>query len=211
MKIVDSLRSRLRRPSRRPNPTEPSVEEADVFLPDRLPAYISLEQYQRNQAQIQSNRAAWGGAVLAGSALLSGVVSCGRCGLRMNAQYNNNGHTARYACINMKLNYGEPFCQSLTAAPLDALLTRLILQALQPAALEASIALASDLEAERTALDRQWQHRLERARLSGRAGLSGVSRRRTRASVGGPHTRKCMGKSISRTSAIGGGVRTVSA
>jgi len=140
------------------------IEEADVFLPDRLPAYISLEQYQRNQAQIQSNRAAWGGAVRAGSALLSGVVSCGRCGLRMNAQYNNNGHTARYACINMKSNYGEPLCQSLTAAPLDALLTRLILQALQPAALEASIALASDLEAERTALDRQWQQRLERAR-----------------------------------------------
>ena len=61
-------------------------------------------------------------------------------------------------------NYGEPFCQSLTAAPLDALMTRLVLQALEPAALEASLALAADLEAERAALDVHWQQRLERAR-----------------------------------------------
>ena len=140
------------------------AEEADVFLPDRVPAYISWEQYQRNQAQLQSNRAAWGGPARAGSALLSGLLICGRCGLRMNAHYNNNGRTARYACSYMKSSYAEPFCQSLKAAPLDALMTRLVLQALEPAALEASLALAADLEAERAALDRHWQQRLERAR-----------------------------------------------
>ena len=140
------------------------AEEADVFLPDRVPAYISWEQYQRNQAQLQSNRAAWGGPARAGSALLSGLLICGRCGLRMNAHYNNNGRTARYACSYMKSSYAEPFCQSLKAAPLDALITRLVLQALEPAALEASLALAADLEAERAALDRHWQQRLERAR-----------------------------------------------
>jgi hypothetical protein len=63
----------------------------------------------------------------------------------------------------MKSAYGEPFCQSLTAAPLEALITRLVLQALEPAALEASLALATDLEAERAALDLHWQQRLERA------------------------------------------------
>jgi hypothetical protein len=46
---------------------------------------------------------------------------------------------------------------------LDALITRLVLQALEPAALEASLALATDLEAERAALDLHWQQRLERA------------------------------------------------
>jgi DNA invertase Pin-like site-specific DNA recombinase len=139
------------------------AEEAEVFLPDRMPAYITWDQYRRNQAQLQSNRAAWGGAPRSGSALLSGVINCGRCGLRMTAQYNNNGHTARYVCMAMKSNYGEPFCQSLTAAPLDALITRLVLQALEPAALEASLALATDLEAGRAALDLHWQQRLERA------------------------------------------------
>jgi hypothetical protein len=86
--------------------------------------------------------------------------------MRMIAQYNNNGHAARYVCMSMKSTYGEPFCQSLTAAALDALITRLVLQALEPAALEASLALAADLEAERAALDLHWQQRLERARYN---------------------------------------------
>jgi excisionase family DNA binding protein len=81
----------------------------------------------------------------------------------MTAHYNNNGHQARYVCIAMKSNYGEPSCQSLAAAPVDALMTRPVLQALEPAALEASLALATDLEAERAALDLHWQQRLERA------------------------------------------------
>ena len=139
------------------------AEEAEVFLPDRMPAYITWDQYQRNQTQLQSNRAAWGGAPRSGSALLSGVITCGRCGIRMTAHYNNNGHNARYVCMAMKSNYGEPSCQSLTAAPLDALMMRLVLQAIDPAALEASLALATDLEAERAALDLHWQQRLERA------------------------------------------------
>lgn len=142
------------------------IEEAEVFLPDRIPAYISWEQYVQNQAQIRSNRADHRGPVRAGTALLSGLLICGRCGLRMVASYNNNGHTSRYACVHMASSYADPRCQSLKGAPLDALVARLVLQALEPAALEASLALAGDLEAEREALDRQWQLRLERARYA---------------------------------------------
>lgn len=88
----------------------PCVETAEVFLPDHVPAYISWEQYQHNRAQMQANMAARGGPTRAGSALLSGVLICGRCGLRMNAQYNNNGHAGRYVCGAMKSSYGDPFC-----------------------------------------------------------------------------------------------------
>ena len=81
----------------------------------------------------------------------------------MLAQYNNNGHAARYVCSQMQSCYGEPFCQSLKAAPLDALISGLVLEALQPAAIKASLALAENLEAERAALERHWRQRLERA------------------------------------------------
>ncbi|MGA7674881.1 MAG: recombinase zinc beta ribbon domain-containing protein, partial [Rhizomicrobium sp.] len=141
----------------------PSARQAEVFLHDCLPAYISFERYQRNQAQLQSNRAAWVGAPKAGTALLSGLLVCGRCGLRMQAQYNNNGHTARYVCHTMRASYGDPFCQSLKARPLDDLIARLMLEAMTPAAIEASVALAQNLEAERAAIDRHWRQRLERA------------------------------------------------
>jgi DNA invertase Pin-like site-specific DNA recombinase len=142
------------------------AEDAEVFLPDRMPAYISWAQYERNRAQLHANLPAQTGSARAGSALLSGLLTCGRCGLRMTAVYNNNGHTARYACHRMKADYGEPFCQSLKAAPLDAMVARLVLEALEPAAIEASLAVASDLETERATLEQHWQQRRERCRYA---------------------------------------------
>jgi DNA invertase Pin-like site-specific DNA recombinase len=141
----------------------PPPEEVDVFLPDHLPAYISWEQFQRNRAQLRSNRAASSGVARSGQALLSGLLTCGRCGLRMLTQYSNNGATPRYVCMSMNRNYGEPVCQTLKATPLDGLIVRLVLAALEPAALEASLLATGELERERAALDAQWRHRLERA------------------------------------------------
>ena len=88
---------------------------------------------------------------------------CGRCGLRMVAAYNNDGHAARYICSSQNVSYGGPFCQSLKSAPVDEKVTSIVLQALEPAALEASLAVAADLQAERAALEQQWHQRLERA------------------------------------------------
>jgi hypothetical protein len=111
----------------------PRAGEAQVFLPDRVPAYITRGQFDRNQAQLRANRADLLGPVRAGTALRSGLVVCGQCGLRMVAAYNNDGHTARYMCTGQNVSYGEPFCQSLKAAPVDAKVTSIVLQALEPA------------------------------------------------------------------------------
>jgi len=161
VRATDRRRQKPGRPGtgRRP----PRAEEAEVFLPDRAPAYITREQFERNQAQLRANRPDHLGPVRAGTALLSGLLVCGQCGLRMVALYNNAGHAARYACTGQNVSYGAPFCQSLKAAPVDAQVTSVILQALEPAALEASLAVAADLQAERAALEQQWRQRLERA------------------------------------------------
>ncbi len=161
VRATDRRRQKPGRPGtgRRP----PRAGEAEVFLPDRVPAYITCEQFERNQEQLRANRPDRLGPVRAGTALLSGLLVCGRCGLRMTAAYNNAGHAARYACTGQNSSYGEPFCQSLKAAPVDAQVTSLILQALEPAALEASLAVAADLQAERAALEQHWRQRLERA------------------------------------------------
>jgi DNA invertase Pin-like site-specific DNA recombinase len=161
VRATDRRRQKPGRPGtgRRP----PRAGEADVFLPDRVPAYISREQFDRNQAQLRANRADHLGPVRAGTALLSGLVVCGRCGLRMVAAYNNDGHAARYICSSQNVSYGGPLCQSLKAAPVDGQVTSIVLQALQPAALEASLAVAADLQAERAALEQHWRQRLERA------------------------------------------------
>ena len=158
---IDRRRHKPGRPSSGRRPPRPG--NAEVFLPDRLPAYISWEQFERNQQQIRANRTSERGPVRAGAALLSGLIVCGRCGLRMTATYNNAGHAARYQCIGARTSYDAPSCQTLKAAPVDDEVTRLILKALEPAAIEASLAAALDLEAERKALNQHWSQRLERA------------------------------------------------
>jgi DNA invertase Pin-like site-specific DNA recombinase len=61
-----------------------------AFLPDRVPAYMTWEQYEQHQAQLQANqaRAAARGAVRRGPALLAGLLVCGRCGHRMLVRYS---------------------------------------------------------------------------------------------------------------------------
>jgi DNA invertase Pin-like site-specific DNA recombinase len=159
---IDRRRQKPGRPGSGRRPPRP--ENAEVFLPDRLPAYITWDRFQRNQEQIRANRPSELGPARAGAALLSGLVVCGRCGLRMTAIYNNAGHAARYSCNGAHTSYEAPYCQALKAAPVDTQVTQLILKALEPAAIEASLAAAADLEAERGALDQHWSQRLERAR-----------------------------------------------
>ena len=141
----------------------PDLDHARVVLRDHVPAYIGWQRYLENRAQLRLNAAKRRGPVRAGAALLSGLLVCGRCGLRMNSAYNHNGRGPRYICGNMKSTYDAPFCQTLSAPPLDALISRLVLEAVQPAALEVSLAVAADVEAERAAVEKHWQQRLERA------------------------------------------------
>jgi hypothetical protein len=138
-------------------------EQWQVLLKDRLPAYIGWTQYERNLRQLAANTAQGIGVVRSGPSLLSGLLICGRCGRRMATQYSNNGTGLRYVCGRLMSDYAEPLCQSLTGTPLDAAIRRLVLEALQPAALEISLQVAADLEAERAREQAQWQQRLERA------------------------------------------------
>ena len=56
-----------------------------ALLPNHCPASISTEPYERNQAQVQDNRARADarGAARGGPALLAGLVVCARCGTRL--------------------------------------------------------------------------------------------------------------------------------
>jgi hypothetical protein len=56
-----------------------------VRIPGVLPAYITVEQYERNLARMAGNRARAeaAGAPRQGPALLAGLLVCGICGRRM--------------------------------------------------------------------------------------------------------------------------------
>ena len=145
--------------------TVASPDHWEVLIKDRFPAYISWPRYEQNLRQLQANTAQSLGAARNGPSLLSGLVICGRCGLRMSPCYTDNGKGLRYACNRMQVDYGEGHCQSLSGKVLDQYMSTLIFKALQPAALEISLAVAGDLEAECQKQQSHWQQRLERAKI----------------------------------------------
>ena len=91
-----------------------------VRIDGALPAYISVEQYERNLARMAANRARAEsmGAPREGPALLGGLVACGICGQRMQVSYEASGQalTGRYCCQRRHHTYGEPRCQQMAAA-----------------------------------------------------------------------------------------------
>jgi len=137
------------------------VEQLQVCLRDRLPAYLSWEQFERNQAQLHRNRNVVLGVPRQGVALLAGMVRCGRCGHRMVSLYSSG--RPRYACVAEMSVYGGSLCQSLKAVVIDEVVEALLLRALEPAALEASLLAAARVEQERAREEELWQRRLERA------------------------------------------------
>lgn len=140
------------------------LEEWPVLLQDRLPAYISWEQYLQNRERLRQNQARFQcrGPVREGVALLTGLVVCGRCGRRMYT-HHHRANLPRYICPNSDPLCTEEVCPSVAARVLDALVCRQVLLALQPASLALSLQAAEDLEREAERLDQHWRHEVERA------------------------------------------------
>ena len=162
-----------RRPTdpRRKIPGRPSTgrmvvpaDECAVLLKDRLPAYITWERYEANLEKLARNRAraASLGAPRAGASLLGGLLVCGKCGCRMIVGYQGSSARFRYACIRHRADYAGPLCQSLAGKAVDELVSKQVLAALQPAAVELHLKAAEDIEQERMRLHRHWKQQLER-------------------------------------------------
>jgi DNA invertase Pin-like site-specific DNA recombinase len=141
-------------------------EECLVLIRDRLPAYITWDRFAANQARLTANRQlpATPGAPRNGPAVLAGLVRCGRCGRRMVVRYSGPKNCPSYTCTRGSADYAEPLCQGLSnGTALDELVAGQLLAAVEPAALEASLAAVAGVERERAELARQWQLRRERA------------------------------------------------
>ena len=98
---VDPRRKIAGRPGTGKTVVDP--QDCEVFLKDRFPAYISWEQYERNREQLRRNRSVAEsiGSVRQGTALLSGLLVCQKCGHRMSVQYNEGSNRHQYWCNKM--------------------------------------------------------------------------------------------------------------
>jgi DNA invertase Pin-like site-specific DNA recombinase len=140
-----------------------------VRIDDAHPAYITWESYVSNQKKLRENQLheSKRGAPHGGPALLNGLLVCGRCGLRMYAQYGSKrtrrAYYAYYHCRGDH-GYGEKQCWSVVAEPLDRAVEELFLKSMVPAELEVSLAVESEVMVQSEGLDRHWKLRIEQAR-----------------------------------------------
>ncbi len=143
------------------------AEDWPFVIHDHHPAYITWEQFQRNQRRLLDNctfdRQERRGAPREGAALLQGLVLCGRCGRRMTVRYMDDGKTPLYECNQLHKNRGEKTCQSLRGDRIDEAVARVFLEAMRPAQLEVSMAAIDEISQQARRADRQWDLRVERA------------------------------------------------
>ena len=157
---------------RRKGRTRQVVPEAwPIVLHDVYPAYLTWDQFQRNQQRLDANRTirsddgeARPGAVREGRALLQGLARCGRCGRRMSVRYLADGQRPCYVCGQLHTQFAAPTCQTLRGDGIDVAVARTFLEAIEPAQLAVSLTALEELDARAQQIERQWQLQLERAR-----------------------------------------------
>jgi hypothetical protein len=137
-----------------------------VCVRDAYPAYITWDQFLRNQQTLRENwfRAGTRGAPRRGQALLQGIARCGRCGARMSVFYysTKEKRAPGYGCVAGNVD-GGPTCQMMSSAPVDAAVTELFLAAVTPAQVDVALRALDAYEAERAEAQRQRQLQVERA------------------------------------------------
>ena len=141
-----------------------SPEDMGVFIKDRVPSYITWEQFEANQRRIAENCSSFQskGTPRRGQALLAGLIVCGRCKRRMATSYKSD-KLPSYACYEFIRNQElGGHCGRMATKSLDELVVKQLLKAIEPASLELSIATVSDISTERQRLHRQWELTLQR-------------------------------------------------
>jgi DNA invertase Pin-like site-specific DNA recombinase len=139
-------------------------DEWQVLLHDTLPAYITWEQWEKNQQRLKDNSTSFGAGPPRGASLIAGRITCGKCGSRMPVSYNSNKRNRpHFACSAARMNFGESLCQSFEASSLESLIDRLVLTALEPASVELSLQAVESIESERERLEKHHLQTVERA------------------------------------------------
>ena len=124
-------------PGRRKQPLP--MDQWKIRIPDRYPAYIDWETYEKIQTMIHDNhsnyvRGQTRGVPRCGTALVHGLVYCGECGHKMRVTYKPR---PRYQCRALHERQKAPLCQNLLAEPLDAEVVRQFFEVLKPFELDA--------------------------------------------------------------------------
>jgi DNA invertase Pin-like site-specific DNA recombinase len=146
--------------------------EWEVVITDHHHGFVDWDTYQANQARIDQNirpeRSQPGtGAVREGAALLQGLATCGNCGRKLAVFYRGPAKSVpNYYCHgSAELVEGKGSRHmNVGGQAIDAAVAEAFLAALTPAAVQACLAAAEQLEAGHDAALDQHRRQVEQAR-----------------------------------------------
>lgn len=145
--------------------------EWEVLICDHHPGFVPWDRYEAIQDELRANwhppRGQGGGAVRGGTALLQGLLRCGRCGRMMQTGYSGTkGNCPRYVCGRARQLYGsEAMCQSLGGKRLEQRICDEVFAVLEPAGLAATAAALSEAETVHAKRLETFELAVERARF----------------------------------------------
>jgi DNA invertase Pin-like site-specific DNA recombinase len=121
-----------------------------VLLREHHPGYIGWDEYLENQELLNANSGMAGrmgtGAAKSGAAMLAGLLRCARCGRKLHVSYGGvGGRVPRYHCKGAQINHGEDWCISFGGARVDERVSAVVIDALGPLGIEASLTAAQEL------------------------------------------------------------------
>jgi hypothetical protein len=149
-------------------------DEWEVLIKDHHEGFIGWDTYQANQAKIRQNirpiaHQPGTGAVREGCALLQGLATCGTCGRKLAVYYEGKRKaTPGYYCTGTGHIIDGRGTRHLRVGgvAIDTAVTAAFLAALAPAALQACLAAAEQLEQGHDASIEQHRRQVEAARFA---------------------------------------------
>ena len=114
----------------------------EVFLKDHHEGYIGWAEFERNQGLLAGNAYGRVGDTKSGRggrALLAGLISCARCGRRLNVAYRGRSPLPVYRCDRPNLQLGQKRCFSFGGKRIDDTIAAEMLRAVAPMAIEAAM------------------------------------------------------------------------
>ncbi len=136
-------------------------DDWEVLIRDKVPAYITWEQWERNQQKLRENSTHFGFGVSRGASILAGRVVCAKCGAGMSVHYRDG--IPSFDCRLASMQYGDDDCQAFNARWLEPMIEALVLQAFEPASIQLSMDAAANIEKDRACLETHHKQSLERA------------------------------------------------
>ena len=143
----------------------------EVLIKDHHRGFIDWDTFQANQIRISANTRPKAhqpgtGAVREGCALLQGLATCATCGRKLTVYYDGPAKTTPgYYCTGTGTLVEGKGTRHLRVggATIDAAVAEAFLAALQPAALQACLAAAQQLEDGHDTALAQWRRQVEHA------------------------------------------------